>query len=106
MTTFPNAQRSIWRHDKTDDRQRQDAPVSYWRCVRPPVPLAARGAQRPDSSPLLTERKILYAHLGNRYEQAKRPRAGHPRSAPLENPGAGALARVGYQSPPEIHLRG
>src|ERR1700719_830824 len=55
--------------------------------------------------PLLTERSILYTHLGNRYEQTKRSRARHPRPAPPENPGPGALARLGHQSPPEIHLR-
>src|ERR1700676_1653961 len=58
-----------------------------------------------ESFPLLTESSILYTHLGNRYEQTERPRARHPGSAPPENLGAGALARLGHQPPPEIHLR-
>src|ERR1700687_2151900 len=55
--------------------------------------------------PLLTERRILYTPLGTRYEQTKRPGPRHPRSSPLENPGAAALARLGHQSPLEIHVR-
>src|SRR6266403_1356441 len=32
----------------------------------------------PSALPLLTERSILYTHLGNRYEQTERPRPRHP----------------------------
>src|SRR5260370_22602693 len=55
--------------------------------------------------PLAYREKLLYTPLGNRYEQTKRFRPRHTRSAPLETPRVGALARVGHQSAPEIHLR-
>src|SRR5580693_4802135 len=54
---------------------------------------------------LLTEGSLQYTHLGNRYEQAERPCPGHSRPAPLENPRAGTLTRLGHQSSFEIHLR-
>src|SRR5262249_50887816 len=47
---------------------------------------------------------IPYPPLGNRYEQTRRPRPGHPRPAAPEDPRARAAARLGHQPAPALTL--
>src|SRR5262249_51148611 len=45
-----------------------------------------------------------YIPLGNRDEQTRRPRPGHPRPPGPEDPRAPADARLGHQPPLKVHL--